>query len=46
VEDGDAALAHELHDQGYAGVRSRHPEEAAEERAAQEAKHSAPVMAK
>jgi Fe-S cluster assembly ATP-binding protein len=32
VEHGDARLAHELHDQGYAGVRARHPEEAAEER--------------
>jgi len=31
VENGDASLAHELHDQGYAGVRSRHPEVAAEE---------------
>lgn len=31
VEAGDAALAHELHDQGYAGVRARHPAEAAEE---------------
>jgi len=31
VETGDSSLAHELHDQGYAGVRSRHPVEAAEE---------------
>ncbi len=31
VETGDAALAHELHANGYAGVRERHPEEAAEE---------------
>jgi Fe-S cluster assembly ATP-binding protein len=31
VENGDARLAHELHDQGYAGVRSRHPDVAAEE---------------
>src|SRR5229473_261165 len=31
VETGDARLAHELHDQGYAGVRARHPEVAAEE---------------
>lgn len=31
VEDGDARLAHELHDQGYAGVRARHPDIAAEE---------------
>lgn len=36
VETGDAALAHELHEQGYAGVRSRHPEAAAEEAAEQE----------
>lgn len=31
VEDGDSRLAHELHDQGYAGVRARHPDVAAEE---------------
>ncbi|MBT5017119.1 MAG: Fe-S cluster assembly ATPase SufC, partial [Planctomicrobium sp.] len=31
VETGDAALAHELHSSGYAGVRERHPEVAAEE---------------
>ncbi|MDZ4688827.1 MAG: Fe-S cluster assembly ATPase SufC [Planctomycetaceae bacterium] len=31
VETGDAALAHELHEQGYAAVRERHPVEAAEE---------------
>ena len=31
VEHGDARLAHELHDQGYAGVRARHPDVAAEE---------------
>src|SRR5579872_2024498 len=31
VENGDARLAHELHDQGYAGVRGRHPDVAAEE---------------
>jgi Fe-S cluster assembly ATP-binding protein len=31
VENGDASLAHELHDQGYASVRARHPEVAAEE---------------
>jgi Fe-S cluster assembly ATP-binding protein len=30
VETGDAALAHELHAQGYASVRARHPEDAAE----------------
>ncbi len=35
VETGDAALAHELHAHGYATVRQRHPEEAAEEQAAQ-----------
>lgn len=33
VETGDAALAHELHSSGYAGVRERHPEVAAEEEA-------------
>lgn len=33
VETGDARLAHELHDQGYAGVRTRHPDAAAEEEA-------------
>lgn len=31
VETGDAALAHELHEEGYAAVRERHPEVAAEE---------------
>ncbi|HUQ69047.1 MAG TPA: ATP-binding cassette domain-containing protein, partial [Planctomycetaceae bacterium] len=31
VETGDAALAHELHERGYATVRERHPVEAAEE---------------
>ncbi len=31
VETGDAALAKELHDSGYAGIRERHPEVAAEE---------------
>ncbi|MFO0427717.1 MAG: Fe-S cluster assembly ATPase SufC [Planctomyces sp.] len=30
VETGDASLAHDLHANGYAGVRSRHPEAAAE----------------
>ncbi len=34
VETGDAALAHELHAHGYAGIRERHPEAAAEEAAA------------
>lgn len=33
VETGDAALAHELHANGYAAVRERHPEAAAEEQA-------------
>lgn len=32
VETGDAALAHELHNQGYTAVRERHPVEAREER--------------
>jgi Fe-S cluster assembly ATP-binding protein len=32
VETGDASLAAELHDQGYAGIRARHPVEAAEEK--------------
>jgi Fe-S cluster assembly ATP-binding protein len=31
VETGSAELAHELHQHGYAGVRERHPTEAAEE---------------
>lgn len=31
VETGDAQLAHELHNHGYAQVRQRHPAEAAEE---------------
>ncbi len=34
VESGDAKLAHELHEHGYAGVRARHPSAAAEEEAA------------
>ncbi|MBX3442795.1 MAG: Fe-S cluster assembly ATPase SufC [Planctomyces sp.] len=34
VETGDASLAHELHAHGYAGVRERHPDAAAEEQAA------------
>lgn len=45
VEHGDATLAHELHDQGYAGVRSRHPDAAAEEEA-QTAKADEPAAAK
>jgi Fe-S cluster assembly ATP-binding protein len=36
VETGDAALAHELHANGYATVRERHPEAAAEEKMAEE----------
>uniref|UniRef100_A0A7C2K1A5 Fe-S cluster assembly ATPase SufC n=1 Tax=Schlesneria paludicola TaxID=360056 RepID=A0A7C2K1A5_9PLAN len=32
VETGDATLAHELHNHGYAQIRERHPVEAAEER--------------
>ena len=31
VESGDASLAHQLHADGYASVRKRHPQEAAEE---------------
>ena len=34
VENGDSGLAHELHDQGYAGIRERHPDAAAEEQEA------------
>ncbi|MFV0446363.1 MAG: Fe-S cluster assembly ATPase SufC [Planctomycetaceae bacterium] len=37
VETGDAALAHDLHANGYAGVRERHPEAAKEEEEAQNA---------
>jgi Fe-S cluster assembly ATP-binding protein len=33
VESGDARLAHELHENGYAGVRERYPSAAAEEQA-------------
>ena len=36
VETGDAGLAAELHANGYATVRERHPEEAAEESSEQE----------
>ncbi len=36
VETGDASLAAELHNQGYAGVRERHPIAAAEEEKAAE----------
>jgi len=31
VETGDAALAHELHNHGYASIRERHPAEAEEQ---------------
>ena len=41
VETGDAALAHDLHANGYAGVRSRYPEAAAEEEAAREREEAA-----
>lgn len=50
VENGDAGLAHELHDQGYAGIRARHPDVAAEEleeaAARKPAVPAAPVAAK
>ena len=36
VETGDAALAAELHSDGYAAIRARHPEAAAEEAVAEE----------
>ncbi len=36
VETGDAALANELHANGYAGIRERHPDIAAEEAVVQE----------
>jgi Fe-S cluster assembly ATP-binding protein len=45
VERGDARLAHELHDSGYAGVRARHPDAAAEERAEAEARKSGETLA-
>ncbi len=45
VENGDARLAHELHDQGYAGVRARHPDAAAEEQEATAAKKPEEVIA-
>jgi Fe-S cluster assembly ATP-binding protein len=44
VETGDAALAHELHNHGYAAIRERHPVEAAEEQERQ-AKVGQPVAA-
>ena len=37
VETGDAALAHDLHANGYATVRERHPEAAADNARAEEA---------
>jgi Fe-S cluster assembly ATP-binding protein len=46
VERGDARLAHELHDQGYTGVRQRHPEAAAEEQAAADAGNRHPAAAR
>ncbi|MFN7803401.1 MAG: Fe-S cluster assembly ATPase SufC [Planctomycetaceae bacterium] len=46
VERGDARLAHELHDQGYTGVRQRHPEAAAEEQAAADAGSRQPAAAR
>ena len=46
VENGDARLAHELHDQGYAGVRARHPDIAAEEQEAAAHKTAEAVAAK
>lgn len=36
VETGDAELAHELHAHGYAAVRERHPDAAAEEQVAEQ----------
>jgi len=41
VESGNAQLAHELHEHGYAGVRERYPLAAAEEQAVQSAETSA-----
>ncbi|MFG0333325.1 MAG: Fe-S cluster assembly ATPase SufC [Maioricimonas sp. JB049] len=41
VETGDAALAHELHANGYAGVRERHPAAAAEEESARNPEETA-----
>ena len=45
VETGDAALAHELHNRGYATVRERHPAEAAEEQERQQKAEPAAVSA-
>jgi Fe-S cluster assembly ATP-binding protein len=41
VETGDASLAHDLHANGYAGVRERHPDAAAEEAAEQQREETA-----
>ena len=41
VETGDAALAHDLHANGYTGVRERHPDAAAEEAEAKEREEAA-----
>lgn len=38
VETGDAQLAHDIHANGYAAVRARHPDASAEEDAAKERK--------
>ena len=46
VETGDAELAHELHNHGYAAIRERHPAEAAEEQERQaKAKAAQPAVA-
>ncbi|WP_437202723.1 Fe-S cluster assembly ATPase SufC [Planctomicrobium sp. SH664] len=44
VESGDAQLAHELHAHGYAGVRERHPEAAAEEQATAQKEEAAAAL--
>ncbi|GIX03409.1 MAG: ABC transporter ATP-binding protein [Planctomycetaceae bacterium] len=44
VETGDASLAHELHNCGYAAVRERHPAEAEEERAMQQPQRERPAV--
>ena len=46
VERGDARLAHELHDQGYTGVRQRHPDAATEEQAAADAANRQPALSR
>lgn len=45
VESGDASLAHELHEQGYAGVRQRHPDAAEEEERASRERETATTSA-